>query len=419
MKRVVTAAGAFALGIAGLHGANDYGLTSQEASKWWLLSGALRSFYDDNSVNAPDELKEGSFGLQLRSGVAANLPLQRTLVRASYDFTLDFFEARPQNKADQEHEVDLRLNHKFSERYELDLVENFSYADAPEVLDRGGGGASIRGVDSSRYLNSFSVDFGARHLPAIGTLIGYRSRSLDYVQSGDGSYSALLDNIEHQFHFDLRWFASLYTILFSGYQIGFTDYTSEDNLGRSSLPPFLPVFANEKNSRSHFVYIGAKRELSRQLDGFARVGVQYTDYYKQGLSSWSPNVDLTTTYSYLPDSNVRLGINMARYPTDTGVGLDGSVALDQFTSGVFVSVHHQLTSLISGTLTTRYQHSIFNGGFNDGDKDDDFTVDLNLDYKIRENLYGNMAYIWNNLSSTRDSVAFSRNRIFLGIRATY
>ena len=420
MKRVVTAAGAFAVGVAGMHGANDTGLTPRETSKWWLSSASLRSFYDDNSLNAPNEFAKGSFGFQFRPGIAANLPLQRTLVQASYDFTMNFFEARPENKVDQEHEFDGRLNHKFSKRYELDLAELFSYADSPEVLDRSGSpSGSFRGLDASRYLNRFSATFSARLRPAIGAAVGYRNTRLDYVQSGFASYSALLDQLEHQFHFDAQWFASQYTILFGGYQIGFTEYTSKDSLGRSPLPPFLPVFPDEKNARSHYFYVGTKRELSRQLEGVARVGAQLTDYYKQGQSSWSPYVDIVTTYTYLPQSFVRMGINVVRYPTDTGLGPDGSVALDQLTSGVYVTVNHQLTSLITGSLTTRFQHSVFNGGFNDGDADDDLTVDMSLDYKIRENLYANVAYIWNTLSSSRASIEFSRNRVFLGIRATY
>ena len=74
MKKVVASAGAFAVGMAGLQGANVTGLTTQEQSKWWVVSGSLRGFYDDNSLNSPDALAEPSPGFEIHPGVSLNFP---------------------------------------------------------------------------------------------------------------------------------------------------------------------------------------------------------------------------------------------------------------------------------------------------------------------------------------------------------
>ena len=76
MKRVVASAGIFAVGMAGLRGANVTGLTPQEQGKWWIVSGSLRGFYDDNSLNAPDAQALATLleEMSARAGSSAHAP---------------------------------------------------------------------------------------------------------------------------------------------------------------------------------------------------------------------------------------------------------------------------------------------------------------------------------------------------------
>ena len=418
MKRAVVAAGAFALGAVGLNGANVAGLTPQEVSKWWIVSGSLRSFYDDNMFNSASGFEESSFGLEFHPGVSINLPLTRTLISASYDWTMNYYEARVSSKIDQTHLFDGRLNHKFSGRYELDATDRFAISDEPIVFTGGAQNVFRRG-DASNVRNDLAVDFSALMRPAFGWLGGYKNSLQDYQSV---SYSAYLDKISHSFHLDARWFSSESTLLFTGYQIEFTEYTYGKALFRDIDGDGSPlVYADIKNNRSHYLYFGARREVSRQLDVSSKVGLQYTDYYNAGESSLSPYVDVTATYTYLPGSTLQVGANVQRYPTDvTAVSAD--VTLDQLTGSVFVSVSHRITPRITGNLDLRYQHSIFNGGSDDGNSDDFYTMSMSAEYKIREHLYANMAYVWGRLVSGRggsESFDFSRNQVYLGVRATY
>ena len=418
MKRAVVAAGAFALGAVGLHGANVAGLTSQEMSKWWIVSGSLRSFFDDNMYNSPDGFEESSFGLEVRPGISLNVPLSRTLISASYDFTLNYFEARAKNKFDQTHLFDGRLNHKFSQRYEMDVTERFSLSDEPVIF---GGAQNVfrRRDDASNTRNSLAVDFSALTRSTFGWLGGYRNDLQDYKSD---SYSAYLDQVSHSFHLDARWYSSESTLLFTGYQIGFTEYTYGEALFRDVDGDGSPlVYADIKNSRAHYFYFGAKQSVGRQLDVSSRVGLQFTDYYNAGESSWSPYLDATATYTYLPESTVQLGVEAKRYPADV-TAVSGDVTLDQFTASAFAGISHKITSRITGGFNFRYQHAIYNGGADDGKADDYFTVSMNAEYKIREYLYANVAYVRSQLLSGRDDselLDFSRNQVFMGVRASY
>src|SRR2546426_4432363 len=124
MKSVIASTGVFAVGVAGLQGANVTGLTPQEASKWWSVSASLRGFYDDNSLNASHDTK-ASLGVEFSPTFSVHLPMERTILSATYRYTLDYFEARPNHNMDQQHEFDTRLNHKFTERYTANFDDSF------------------------------------------------------------------------------------------------------------------------------------------------------------------------------------------------------------------------------------------------------------------------------------------------------
>ena len=419
MKRAVVAAGAFALGAVGLNGANVSGLTHQEASKWWIVSGSLRSFYDDNMFNSFSGSEQSSFGLQFQPGVSINLPLTRTLISASYDWTMDFYEARVASKIDQTHLFDGRVNHNFSERYFLDLTDRFAISDQP-IIPPDGAETNFGREDASNTRNDFAVDFSALMRPAFGLLGGYKSSLQDYESD---SYSASYDLVSHAVHLDARWFQSESTMLFSGYEIKFTDYTFPTPLitGRDVQGFPYSIFADIRNKNTHFLYFGAKQKVSRQLDAFYKVGVEFADYYNYGESKWSPNADINATYTYLPGCTLQLGANVQSYPSDVAVDPD-DLTLDQLTARAFVAVSHRITSRITGNADLSYQHSIFNGGDFDGQSDGYYTVNLSADYKIREHLFANVAYVRSQLISGRDFsefLNFSRNQIYLGVRATY
>jgi len=264
MKRVIASAGVFAVGMAGVRGANVTGLTAQELqSKWWVVSGSLRGFYDDNSLNAPDAQAEPSAGFEIHPRVSVNFPMDRTLFSASYDLTLNYYADRPSSKLDQSHVFDARLNHRFTERYDVNVENSFVYSDEPAVLAPVGGAVDtvVRRGDSSGLHNNALIDFNGKTTPIIGTAAGYKNNLRNYNQTGTGSYSALFDSVENLFHFDVQWLQSETTIYFTGYQYGFINYTSSDAIG-VGFDPGLPnghpgatpelIYPDSKNNHSLF-----------------------------------------------------------------------------------------------------------------------------------------------------------------------
>lgn len=426
MKRVVASAGIFAVGVGGLQGANVTGLTTKEQTKWWVVSGSVRGFYDDNSLNAPDAQAEPSAGFEIHPGISINFPMERTLFSASYDLTLNYYVARPSSKLDQTHVFDTRLNHRFSERYDVNVENSFVYSDEPAVLAPGGGAVDtvVRRGDASGLRNNALIDFGGKVTPIFGWAAGYKNNFRDYQQTGTNSYSALLDSVESLFHLDLQWFKSETTSYFTGYQYGLFNYTSGDVIGEgkdprnASRPGTVPIYPDSKNNRSHYFYVGAKRDFSQKLKGAASVGVQHTDYYNANDTSLSPYVDMKADYTYLPGSSAEMGVTVKRGPADVGV-VDNELTLDALLAVFYASINHRFTSRLGGAVYLSYQNTTYNGGGYDGERTGYLTIDSRLDYKLREYLFLDLGYVWYNYTSTSPNSDFMRNRVYFGIRATY
>lgn len=419
MKRVIATAGLFAVSVAGLKGQNTTGLSQREATKWWNVSGSLRGFYDDNSLNAPSERAEDSFGIEFSPGFSANLPLESTLLRSSYRLTLNYYEARIENNVDQDHEFKVQANHRFSERRELNFDNTLVYSDAPEVAAQEG---TFRG-NSTGLRNYAAVDFTHRFTRILGLTLGYRNNYRDYQEDGDGSLSALLDQVENLFNVDFNWYPDPKTTVLVGYQFGMIDHTSDDFMADPDVFSFVPraeLRPERRDSRSHYLYVGGQRKFNPRLNVTARVGGQFTDYYNEGTTDLSPYADVTGNYAYLPNGNASLAVTVQRGSTDAGVDpVNGDVTLDSLLIQTRAAVNHQITSRLTGATTLSYQNYTYNGGSFDGRSDDYVTFDLNLEFKIRENLFANTGYVWYRLLSNRPDISFSRNRIYVGVRAVF
>src|SRR6185295_14035194 len=124
-------------------------------------------------------------------------------------------------------------------------------------------------------------------------------------------------------------------------------------------------------------------------------------------------------YTYLPGSSAQIGFSVARIPADVGIGPDGQLTLDSLATVFYATVDHRFTYRFGGKVNLNYQRTTYNGGFYDGDNTDYFTIDSRVDFKLRENLFLDLGYVWYIYASTIPSSDFTRNRVYLGVRATY
>ncbi len=418
-KRILAATGVMVVGLAAVQ-------TAQAQQKIWNVSATLRGFYDDNYATAPSSPSPGvtpsrsSLGFELSPSANVNFVKEQTSLTAGYTYSMKYYEDRPQDTADHSHQFQARLNHNFSPRYRLEVSESFAIAQEPQLLDPVTLTRPLRSEgDNMRNIAGFT--FGADVTRLLGFEVGYQNSWYNYEQEGPNSLSARLDRTEHLVTLNSRWNIQPTTIGIFGYQFNVTEHSNGDQITAPVpvLPPPNLVSSTTRDSRSHYLYIGADHTFTPQLTGSARIGGQYTEFPNAvpGVSdsTVSPYVDVYGSYSYGEGSYFQVGVKHNRSSTDV------NNSLDQQATAVYGTVNHRITPKLTANLLTQYQYSEFNQGPQDGSSDNYFTVGLNVAYEINQYLTAETGYNYDRLDSdiTTGNRSYTRNRVYIGIRASY
>ena len=414
-----------------------------ERVKPWTISASVRGFYDDNYTTLPSHgvtdapTARSSYGLEISPSLAFNYnPNETTLLSASAVYDLKWYEDRShdsQSPFDQSFQLNAKADHEFSEKYKAQVNESFVIAQEPTVITPGLVSTPLR-VSGNNLRNTASLNGTAELTHNVNLELSYANTLYDYQQEkGDvfnptgaliPSRSALLDRDEHLASASLHWRVLPQTMGILGYQFGIVDYTSSETIALTSVG--APEPSNARNSLSHYLYVGADQTFSQQLSGSVRVGGTYLDYYNLKKYSTasdtqiSPYADASLTYLYTTSSSVQIGVKHIHNATDI-VGSGADPVKDQESTGVYGSIIHKLTPNLTGSLLGQFQRSVFNGGGPgvDGKQDQFFTVGLNLAYQFNPYILVETGYNYDKLNSDLAARSYSRDQVYVGVRATY
>src|SRR5882724_11246948 len=137
MKKLFVSTGLAAIGIAGMQAAHGQGLDIV-SPKAWSISGTLRGFYDDN-YNISNTRK-GSWGGEISPTVSVNVPLRQTDMGIRYTYALFYYNDRDElgvNPFDQNHQVDIWLDHAINENWKLNFTDTFTSSEQPDLTVAG------------------------------------------------------------------------------------------------------------------------------------------------------------------------------------------------------------------------------------------------------------------------------------------
>lgn len=434
MKKLITSAGLAVLGAASINAQQVYapapGLTTTQLSKPWSVSAAVRGFYDDNYALTPsagtidpltgEKLKpQDSFGYELTPGASLNWAMEQTYIGLGYVYSYKYYENRPEHKADQVHDANFKLSHAFTDRYKLDITDSFVKTSEPDLIAPANSpNATIRTrQDVLRNYGSASMLAGLTD--QFGVQFGYSNTLYDFSDDGPGSLSALLDRMEHLATVNLRWQALPSTTALLGYQFGMFDYTAGENTGIQNPNSIVynPLWSDERNSYSHYLYVGVDHNFNPQLDTSIRVGAQYIDYYNLPGGSEtdiSPFADANLTYRMTPDSAIQVGVRHSYIPTD-------AAALSQQNTTAYGSINYRVLPPLVASLIGQFQYNTFeHGNAVYQDKVENFFLaGVNLTYEINRFLAAEAGYNYDRLDSDLGFRSFTRNRVYVGLRASY
>jgi len=450
MKSFFISAGLVAVGAAGLQSvlADDSASVSIPAPspKIWSVSASLRGFYDSNYAVNQAVSKKGSYGIELSPSVAIDDSLQQTDLGVRYTYGLYWYQQRQImgiNPFDQSHQLDLWVDHAFDERWHATVSDTFGVGQEPELIGNGAlTGVPFR-VNGDNIGNHFNFALDTQWTRELSTAVYYGNDFYDYQNSGaildvapgtlvppvptryalpDGaSLAGLLNRIDQNAGFDVRWNFSPETMVFVGYNFDWVDYNANEPIQTS--PDLTKVFySRDRNTYTDQVHAGVQYQFLANLTGTASAGAQYVDSYNEsgpGAEAWSPYAKVSLTYTYLPGSYVQLGFdqgNNATYVAEATT--DGGLTQYQESSTFSGSINHHFTEKLIGSVLAQYSYSEFHGGSSIG-PEALYSAGVNLTYVINQYLSTDVGYNYDKLRSDLPGTAYERNRVYIGLTATY
>jgi hypothetical protein len=451
MKKLITSAGLAVLGAASLNAQQIYapapGLTATQLSKPWSVSAAIRGFYDDNYAMTPSGGyvdpsgvridPRSSWGYELAPSVGLNWAMEQTYIGLNYLYSFKYYEDRQEHKYDQAHVANFKFSHAFTDRYKLDLADQFVITKEPDLiapanspnLALGGQNAYLMRTEQDVLRNYGSATFSAGLTDQLSLLMGYNNTLYDYSDTGSSSLSALLDRMEHLITLNMRWQMLPSTVGILGYSFGINSFTGDEQTGipfsnlAITRPGAPTLWSDERDNYSHYAYVGADHTFNPQFETSVRVGAQITEYHNlpgQDEDNIGPYADANITYHMTPDSAVQLGVRHSRMATD-------AAALDQENTTIYGSIGYKLLPALTASVLGQYQWNTFDqtqptilASTSTKNQTENFWLaGLNLSYEINRFLGLEAGYNYDHLDSDLAFRSYVRNRVYVGLRASY
>jgi hypothetical protein len=419
MKNILTTAGMAAVAVAGFQTQCAAQAVSVDDSKWWHVSAALRGFYDDNHTIAPKNLARESFGFEVRPGFDVGHQGEQYIVKLSGYYSGRWFEDRDDDPWDHGFMADANGEYQLTENHVLRFSNNFSYTSEPTLLDRGSAVTLLR-ADGTNIRNLGDVKYVGQFTPLVGLEVGYGNTFYDFEQTGAGSYSALLDRVEHLIKAETRWTLTPTLAGILGYwyeDVGFT--------GDEAVVPGSTLMSDGRDSYSHYFITGADYTVSPHCFISVRGGAQNVTY--DGIAGepdqWNGFGDISTTFEYSEGSFFRVGGRYGRNRTDMLGAISPTEAIpytvDQETAVAYGTVSHKLTEQLTARGSAQLQFGSFNGGVYDGDNEGMYLLGISLTYDLNQYLALETGYNYDRLDSDDYGRSYTRNRVFLGVRGQF
>lgn len=450
MKKIVASVGLVALGASSIETASAQVLSAPDSSKPWSVSATLRGFYDDNTATIPSSVpdsalggaKRDSFGWEVSPSAALKWSVDQTTLNLGFLYSFKYYDDKPignSTHSEQTFTFNAGLEHSFTERYKARVNDSFVIGQEPDLLRAGNTFSTFQYVSGDNIRNYGSIAFDGQFTPELGINVGYDNALYDYKDRGFGTVggvitpglAGILNRIENRGHVEGLYQVLPDTKALIGYQFTDVDYNANEPIaGNVWFGTFLipTAMSDSRNYREHSGYVGIEHNFTPDLTASLRGGVSYTEYYNaDGADNpVSPYINATLKYTYAPQSFVEAGFSYDRAPTDViansglvSVTPNGtSLTLDAESAVAFASVTHQITPSLFGTLMGQFQNNDYRGGLADGKTEQFYLLGVDFEYRFNQYLSAHVGYNYDNLGSELGR-HFDRNRIYLGVTATY
>jgi hypothetical protein len=171
------------------------------------------------------------------------------------------------------------------------------------------------------------------------------------------------------------------------------------------------------------VRLGA--QFTQYPDAVVIDGPTVFNYHGDSQDTVNPYADASLTYTYAEGSFAQLGVRHARNQTDLAFvpGTTTSI-MDQTSTTVYGIVTHRITPKVTANLMGQIQISDFAGTQSTSQTDMLYIIGVNFSYQFNQFLSAELGYNYDRLDSDvvytdGNSRSFSRNRVYIGLKASY
>ncbi len=376
--------------------ADTGGLASElsDLKRYFTITADLREAYNDN-INTTQTNKVSSFEEIFSPSILFSYPMDNSTFDARYTFGLTYYNrAAAGSTYDQDHEVVLRYNHAFSDRFNLDLREDGGYHEDPSLLQSVGTVNRAGGY----YSNVATAEFTAQWTPLFGTVTSYSNTYDKYENQTIGNDQ---DSDENTVSQDFR-FAFWPTVTFAVGGVyddifyfqsprGYTSYTGNTGLDWQALPSLSLGF---------------------------RVGGSLTTLNQGGGTTTSPYASANVNWQIGERSRLIGGYVHSVTPTDLIFAQGGES--DRFTANFLYNITENITVNLEGIYTYETYTSSLLAGSGVSDFSEDITgLTTGVTYHYNQYLDFEAGYALNYVSSQDSLRDYTQNEFYLGVRGTY
>lgn len=371
---------------------------ANSSRKWYTISASLREIYDDN-VTTSNTNPQSSLETELSPSILASFPSADNDFSARYTMDITYYSTGPDNGGNGggetllTHEFVAQDTHAFSDRFNLNLAEDFRYYTEPSI-DQSTGTNYQNGAYIANVLNGTLT---AQWTPLFGTTTTYANTIVRY----DNSAVALnQNNIEN---------------------------TGSQTFSFAILPKISANFGGivddvnyDETSRGYTAYtgfIGMQWQALPSLSASGQVGGTYVEIV-QAPAYTSPYAALAINWTLGKRSALTFNYSHEVTPTDQ-IGANGQIA-DRFTANFRYDITSSLSSHLQGIFTNAdITQELLISGAGSSYTEASYELDAGLSYHYNNYLDLDSGVILSGVSSDISVNDYSRDQVYVGVRGTY
>ena len=367
---------------------------TESSPLFWTVGASLG--YDDNPTPGSDN--ETAYGVVYVGAAFLSQSPQTTVEFAGRLGYVHYFDDLDFGllKVDQSTPTgSLRLNltHRVNERLRLSSRNSMAFEYQPDYSI---GSSAIRQTGAyTRWSTDNSV--GYRWSERLGTYTGFIYDGVEYdnpaAQRNDISAITLYN--------DFRYQLSPQTVATLTYR-----YADRNTAGSA------------RDTQNHFIMVGGEHRFSSNSVAIVRAGVQLRSIDGSTRDYTSPSAEAAVTTRVNQQLSVKA---YGRLSTEDSSRQVGAAVYDNAnTMRLGVSGTYRVSQALSLSSGINYMSLAYEDGPPNDDVDESLiNAFVGFDLQIAENLYLNGSYNFEDLSSDEDTREYDRNRMSIGVRATF